>query len=237
VNNLNDGMSWAIFPIFFAAHGLGIEHIGVLKAVYPAIWGVLQTVTGSLSDRWGPKGLIVWGMWVQAAGLILTAVAKHFSWWLAGTALLGNRHSDGPSDVARGHFGRRASNLAGTFSQHLSFLARFGLRRGRAACWRDRGCFRVGVGNRGDWTSHLSLRTRNHDFHARNDYNEDNRMSATLRQSHLGQYMMMQTPARLTIAPTTLDRSGTFSSLQHPLQRNRCRASLGPGANGFKPSI
>jgi MFS family permease len=89
VNNLNDGMSWAIFPIFFAAHGLGIEQIGVLKAVYPAIWGILQTVTGPLSDRWGRKGLIVWGMWVQAVGLIMTAAAKHFSWWLAGTALLG----------------------------------------------------------------------------------------------------------------------------------------------------
>jgi MFS family permease len=89
VNNLNDGMSWAIFPIFFAAHGLGIERIGVLKAVYPAIWGVLQTVTGPLSDRWGRKGLIVSGMWVQAAGLIVTAAANHFGWWLAGTALLG----------------------------------------------------------------------------------------------------------------------------------------------------
>ena len=89
VNNLNDGMSWAIFPIFFAAHGLGIARIGVLKAVYPAIWGVLQTVTGPLSDRWGRKGLIVWGMWVQAAGLIITAATKHFGWWLVGTALLG----------------------------------------------------------------------------------------------------------------------------------------------------
>ena len=61
----------------------------MLKAVYPAIWGVLQTVTGPLSDHWGRKGLIVWGMWVQAAGLIITAATKHFAWWLAGTALLG----------------------------------------------------------------------------------------------------------------------------------------------------
>jgi MFS family permease len=89
VNNLNDGMSWAIFPIFFAAHGLGVESIGVLKAVYPATWGILQTVTGPFSDRWGRKGLIVWGMWVQAAGLILTAVASYFGWWLVGTVLLG----------------------------------------------------------------------------------------------------------------------------------------------------
>jgi MFS family permease len=89
VNNLNDGMSWAIFPIFFAAHGLGVQYIGVLKAVYPTVWGVLQTVTGPLSDRWGRKGLIVWGMWVQAAGLFITAAMGHFVWWMAGSVLLG----------------------------------------------------------------------------------------------------------------------------------------------------
>jgi MFS family permease len=89
VNNLNDGMSWAIFPIFFAAHGLGLESIGVLKAVYPAVWGLLQTITGPLSDRWGRKGLIVWGMWVQAAGITITAAGSHLGWWLLGTVLLG----------------------------------------------------------------------------------------------------------------------------------------------------
>ena len=64
-------MSWGIFPLFFAAFGLGVERIGILKAVYPATWGILQIATGPLSDRWGRKGLIVAGMWVQAAGLFL----------------------------------------------------------------------------------------------------------------------------------------------------------------------
>src|SRR5262249_7334370 len=72
VNNLNDGMSWGIFPLFFASFGLGVERIGILKAVYPATWGILQVATGPLSDRWGRKGLIVGGMWVQAAGLVPT---------------------------------------------------------------------------------------------------------------------------------------------------------------------
>src|SRR5207342_1499352 len=81
VNNLNDGMSWGIFPLFFAGFGLGVERIGILKAIYPAVWGVLQTVTGPLSDRWGRKGLIVAGMWVQAGGLLLTAVTSEFGWW------------------------------------------------------------------------------------------------------------------------------------------------------------
>jgi MFS family permease len=89
VNNLNDGMSWGIFPLFFAAFGLGVERIGILKAVYPAVWGVLQTVTGPLSDRWGRKGLIVAGMWVQAAGLFLTATTHAFSWWLFASVILG----------------------------------------------------------------------------------------------------------------------------------------------------
>jgi MFS family permease len=89
VNNLNDGMSWGIFPLFFAAFGLGVEHIGILKAVYPATWGILQIATGPLSDRWGRKGLIVAGMWVQAAGLFLTALTRGFEWWLVGSLLLG----------------------------------------------------------------------------------------------------------------------------------------------------
>jgi MFS family permease len=89
VNNLNDGMSWGIFPLFFVSFGLGVERIGILKAVYPATWGILQVVTGPLSDRWGRKGLIVTGMWVQAAGLFLTALTRSFEWWLLASLLLG----------------------------------------------------------------------------------------------------------------------------------------------------
>jgi MFS family permease len=89
VNNLNDGMSWGILPLFFVGFGLSVERIGILKAVYPAVWGVLQTVTGPLSDRWGRKGLIVAGMWVQAAGLLLTALTASFDWWLLASVLLG----------------------------------------------------------------------------------------------------------------------------------------------------
>ncbi|QRQ85851.1 MFS transporter [Cupriavidus oxalaticus] len=89
VNNLNDGMSWGIFPLFFTSFGLGVERIGILKAVYPVVWGVGQVVTGPLSDRWGRKGLIVAGMWVQAAGLLVTAATGQFVWWLVASVLLG----------------------------------------------------------------------------------------------------------------------------------------------------
>ncbi len=89
VNNLNDGMSWGIFPLFFVSFGLGIERIGILKAVYPAVWGVFQIATGPLSDRWGRKGLIAAGMWLQAAGLFMTAFSTTFEWWLLASVFLG----------------------------------------------------------------------------------------------------------------------------------------------------
>lgn len=71
VNNLNDGMSWKIFPLFFGAHGLRVKRIAILKAIYPVTWRKLQIVTGPLSDRCGRKGLIVACMWVQAASILL----------------------------------------------------------------------------------------------------------------------------------------------------------------------
>ncbi len=89
VNNLNDGMAWGIYPLFFAAHGLAVERIGVVKAVYPGVWGLLQVVTGPLSDRIGRKGLIAAGMLVQAAGIWLTVLVPTYAAWLGGAALQG----------------------------------------------------------------------------------------------------------------------------------------------------
>ena len=89
INNLNFGVSWGIFPLYFASFGLVVERIGVLNSVYPAVWGVLQTVTGPLSDRWGRKGLIVAGMWLQGSGLFLIGITHSFGWWFLASALLG----------------------------------------------------------------------------------------------------------------------------------------------------
>ena len=89
VNNLNDGMSWGVFPIFFSAFGLGVGRIGILKAIYPVVWGLLQVATGPLSDRLGRKRLMVGGMWVQAGGIFVTVVGRSFAWWVLGSILLG----------------------------------------------------------------------------------------------------------------------------------------------------
>jgi MFS family permease len=89
VNNLNDGMSWGIYPLFFGSHGLGVAAIGVVKAVYPGVWGALQVVTGPLSDRIGRKGLIAGGMVVQAAGIWLTVLVPAYAAWITGAVLQG----------------------------------------------------------------------------------------------------------------------------------------------------
>ncbi|WP_341953469.1 MFS transporter [Salinibacterium sp. TMP30] len=89
VNNLNDGLAWGLFPILFAAAGLNIERIGILAAVYPAVWGAGQLVTGALSDRIGRKPLIVGGMLIQAAALGMVALGQDFGIWLTAAILLG----------------------------------------------------------------------------------------------------------------------------------------------------
>lgn len=71
INNLNDGMSWGVFPLLFMSMGVGLEGIGWIKAIYPVVWGLGQIVTGPLADKWGRKPLIVWGMFVQVLGHLL----------------------------------------------------------------------------------------------------------------------------------------------------------------------
>ena len=90
VNNLNDGLAWGIFPLFFAqVGGLSVGRIGVLAALYPAVWGIGQLVTGAWSDRVGRKWLIASGMWIQAVAIGLIAVSATFWWWAFGAVLLG----------------------------------------------------------------------------------------------------------------------------------------------------
>jgi len=89
VNNLNDGLAWGVFPILFARYGLNVGQIGILAALYPAVWGAGQLVTGALSDRLGRKWLIAAGMLVQAAAISLVALGTTFSSWAVAAVLLG----------------------------------------------------------------------------------------------------------------------------------------------------
>jgi MFS family permease len=89
VNNLNDGMAWGLFPLFFATAGMDVARIGTLAAIYPATWGLGQLFTGAASDRVGRKWLIASGMWVQALGIALVVLARGMGGFAGGGALLG----------------------------------------------------------------------------------------------------------------------------------------------------
>jgi MFS family permease len=75
VNNLNDGLAWGLVPLFLAAHGAGVADVGLIAALYPAVWSVAQIGTGHWSDAIGRKPLIAAGMLVQAIALALLALS------------------------------------------------------------------------------------------------------------------------------------------------------------------
>ncbi len=89
VKNLNDGVAWGIFPIFFASRGLDLERIGMLVAIYPLVWGTLQLATGWTSDLVGRKPLIVIGMVLQGVAISLTGGLDSFGAWIGSMSLLG----------------------------------------------------------------------------------------------------------------------------------------------------
>lgn len=89
VNNLNDGMAWGLFPLWFAAARMSLEQIGILAAVYPATWAFAQLATGAWSDRVGRKWLIASGMWVQGAGIVVVLLSQGMAQALVGAVVLG----------------------------------------------------------------------------------------------------------------------------------------------------
>jgi MFS family permease len=78
VNNLNDGLTWGVFPLLFTDHGLGLAAVGVIKGLYPLLWGLCQVPTGQASDRIGRKPLIVAGTLLQAAAFVLALILLHW---------------------------------------------------------------------------------------------------------------------------------------------------------------
>lgn len=81
VNNLNDGMAWGIFPILLASKGYTLSEIGIVTAVYPAVWGLGQLFTGRMADRICKKDMLFTGMLLQAValvGLVWAQTMVHF---------------------------------------------------------------------------------------------------------------------------------------------------------------
>lgn len=89
INNLNDGMAWGIFPILLASKGFSIEQIGIITAVYPAVWGIGQLFTGKMADIFCKKDILYTGMLLQAIALISLVWANSMSSYVLLSAVLG----------------------------------------------------------------------------------------------------------------------------------------------------
>ena len=89
VNNLNDGLAWGLFPLYFTAAGLPLRVVALLVAIYPAVWGIGQLGTGALSDRWGRKWPIAVGMALQGGALIAIALTRGAAAWAVELVALG----------------------------------------------------------------------------------------------------------------------------------------------------
>lgn len=89
VNNLNDGMAWGIFPILLASKGFSLEAIGIVTAVYPAVWGFGQLFTGKMADIYNKKHLLFIGMFVQGIALGLFLFADSLTHYIILSAILG----------------------------------------------------------------------------------------------------------------------------------------------------
>ncbi|MBK7882130.1 MAG: MFS transporter [Saprospiraceae bacterium] len=89
INNLNDGMAWGIFPILLATKGFSIAEIGIVTAIYPAVWGIGQLFTGRMADKFCKKDMLYVGMLLQAVALIVLVWAETMSHFITLSAILG----------------------------------------------------------------------------------------------------------------------------------------------------
>ncbi|HET6225531.1 MAG TPA: MFS transporter [Bacteroidia bacterium] len=89
INNLNDGMAWGIFPILLATKGFTIREIGVVTAIYPAVWSIGQLLTGRMADRFCKKDMLYVGMCLQAIALIVLVWADTMSHFVILSCILG----------------------------------------------------------------------------------------------------------------------------------------------------
>jgi MFS family permease len=89
INNLNDGMMWGLFPVLLAIKGFSLAEIGTVTAIYPAVWGLGQIVTGKMSDHFNKRMLLFLGMLLQGIALVFVAFASDFLHFIALSVVLG----------------------------------------------------------------------------------------------------------------------------------------------------
>jgi MFS family permease len=89
VNNLNDGMVWGILPILLSQKNFTIQQIGIITAIYPAVWGLGQLITGKMADYFCKKDMLFTGMLLQGLVLLIMPWAHSITHYIALSTILG----------------------------------------------------------------------------------------------------------------------------------------------------
>lgn len=89
INNLNDGMVWGLLPVLLAAKGFTIGQIGIITAIYPAVWGIGQLFTGKMADHFCKKDLLFVGMLLQGLALVTLLFANSTLHFIVISIILG----------------------------------------------------------------------------------------------------------------------------------------------------
>ena len=89
INNLNDGMVWGLFPILLFQKEFTLAQIGIITAIYPAVWGFGQLFTGKMSDYFCKKSMLFWGMFIQGIALLFLIFANTFFHFALLSVILG----------------------------------------------------------------------------------------------------------------------------------------------------
>ena len=89
VNNLNDGMIWGLLPILLFNLNFDTKSIGIIAAVYPAVWGIGQLFTGKMSDVYSKKKMLFWGMLLQGFAILSITRTSDFNSLIVIACILG----------------------------------------------------------------------------------------------------------------------------------------------------
>jgi MFS family permease len=89
INNLNDGMIWGLLPIALISLNFNHQNIGIITAIYPAVWGIGQLFTGKMSDHFSKKSMLFWGMLLQGLSILIIPYSHSFAALMSISAILG----------------------------------------------------------------------------------------------------------------------------------------------------
>lgn len=89
VNSFNDGMIWGLLPVLLFSMNYNNEHIGIITAIYPAVWGIGQLFTGGMSDRYSKKSMLFWGMLIQGIAILFLPFNVSFTSFILIAGVLG----------------------------------------------------------------------------------------------------------------------------------------------------